>query len=161
MKRKKCSKCGTDYPVTTEYFYSDKDRLTSACKFCQRKNDAIRRAEGRKRNVERTPENIKRAASYMLKHKYKRKEQLVEIKLTVGCQICGYNYYSGALHFHHHIGTKKYDIGTICGRSVATIQTELCKCIVLCSNCHAEVHAKLQDVSSLPVLSEEQTQIIQ
>ena len=40
MITKKCSKCGKEYPATTEYFGKDKRRkygLHSHCKECQRK----------------------------------------------------------------------------------------------------------------------------
>lgn len=61
------------------------------------------------------------------------------------CQVCGYNRYLGALEFHHldqnskdfGIGAKGYT------RSWEKLQTELDKCICVCSNCHKEIHAGL------------------
>lgn len=62
------------------------------------------------------------------------------------CSRCGYNKYVGALEFHHLDPTKK-DFG-ICQISLRqfndTIKKELDKCIILCSNCHKEVHNELR-----------------
>jgi hypothetical protein len=57
------------------------------------------------------------------------------------CQICGYDKCVRALSFHHLDASHK-DFG-IGGKSKSwnTIQSELDKCILLCANCHAEVHA--------------------
>jgi hypothetical protein len=59
------------------------------------------------------------------------------------CQICGYDKCVRALSFHHlDAFHKDFNIG---GKSKSwnTIQSELDKCILLCANCHAEVHAGL------------------
>lgn len=61
------------------------------------------------------------------------------------CIICGYDNYIGALEFHHldpkqkefGISTKGYT------RGMETIKRELDKCILVCSNCHKEIHAGL------------------
>lgn len=154
---KTCTKCGDEYPPTTQYFYSDSskpDGLTYSCRICQRKADAIRRAEGRKRNVKRTLQNIKRAAGYMLRHKNKRKSQLAALKLDIGCQLCDYRICSRALEFHHK-SDKDYNVSQMAGRSVETIRSELCKCIVVCANCHAETHDGLHDVADLSPISME------
>lgn len=41
---KQCTKCGNEYPATTEYFWKDthlKDGLRSSCVFCKRKRELI------------------------------------------------------------------------------------------------------------------------
>jgi len=60
---------------------------------------------------------------------------------------CGYNKYVGALEFHHTDGDKDFGISTKghC-RSWEIIKKELDKCIMLCSNCHKEVHAGILDI---------------
>ena len=61
------------------------------------------------------------------------------------CQICGYNKCIQALCFHHVVpSTKSFGIGSK-GSSVAweKLKIELDKCILLCHNCHCEVHAGL------------------
>lgn len=62
------------------------------------------------------------------------------------CSRCGYNKYIGALEFHHVDPTQKdFGIGQISLRKFNdAIKKELDKCIVLCSNCHKEVHNELR-----------------
>jgi hypothetical protein len=59
-----------------------------------------------------------------------------------GCAICGYNKCIGALDFHHvNPEDKKFKIDKACvGRADKTVFNEIQKCIVLCSNCHREIH---------------------
>ncbi len=57
------------------------------------------------------------------------------------CQKCGYNKCVRALHFHHK--NPKEKLFSISGqgqtRSLDRTRREAEKCILLCSNCHAEV----------------------
>lgn len=68
------------------------------------------------------------------------------VKLSKGCQICGYAKSARALHFHHVSNEKEHNIGRMVGqgRSVESIMLEISKCIVICANCHAEIH-ELED----------------
>lgn len=62
------------------------------------------------------------------------------------CRICGYNRCGEALHFHHiDPTTKSFAISMACAktRSWKTVRDEVEKCVLLCGNCHAEVHAGL------------------
>jgi len=57
-----------------------------------------------------------------------------------GCAICGYNKYVGALDFHHvEPKSKKYYISPQRLYRKDFFE-ELNKCILLCKNCHAELH---------------------
>ncbi|CAN5647456.1 hypothetical protein BH20ACI4_BH20ACI4_35300 [soil metagenome] len=58
------------------------------------------------------------------------------------CSNCGYNKCVGALDFHH-LNPQKKDF-TISGNSGKweNLKIELDKCILLCKNCHAELHYK-------------------
>lgn len=61
------------------------------------------------------------------------------------CSICGYNKCNRALEFHHLDPTQKdFGIGGK-GATIAwtKIQKELDKCILVCSNCHCEIHDSL------------------
>lgn len=42
---KRCTKCGIEYPATTEHFYLDRNKLASICKLCRRERSKQRRAE--------------------------------------------------------------------------------------------------------------------
>jgi len=62
------------------------------------------------------------------------------------CQSCGYDYCIEAMEFHHLDPSEK-DFGISqkgYTRSWVRIKEELDKCILLCANCHREVHAGLQ-----------------
>lgn len=66
------------------------------------------------------------------------------------CQVCNYSKAIRALAFHHLDPTQKdFGIGDGAGRSWKSIRAELNKCVLLCSNCHAEVHSGLLDVAHL------------
>lgn len=69
------------------------------------------------------------------------------------CRLCGYDRYPGALQFHHLDRGEKTFMLSRQGvtRSIAEAREEAQKCVLLCSNCHAEVEAGLISVS-LPTL---------
>lgn len=62
------------------------------------------------------------------------------------CCLCGYDDYQGALEFHHLDARKKdFGLGTDgLTRSWARTKKELDKCILVCSNCHKEVHGGIR-----------------
>lgn len=60
------------------------------------------------------------------------------------CQICGYCKSSSALDLHHiDASIKERAIGSMIShpRSWAIIASEASKCVLLCANCHRELHA--------------------
>lgn len=65
------------------------------------------------------------------------------------CIICNYNVYNGALEFHHvEPLTKEFGIGHKgATKSWEKVKAELDKCILVCSNCHKEIHAGLTQPS--------------
>ena len=82
-----------------------------------------------------------------------------------GCSVCGYKRCQRALEFHHLNGTEKeWDVGIGSGwRSKAKLRRELEKCILVCANCHREIHEgmtvvrrwrKIGDGVELPFLKE-------
>ena len=61
------------------------------------------------------------------------------------CVTCGYNKTPSALCFHHKVPEKKmFNVsGTrLTAISRARLEAEVDKCIVLCLNCHSELHDK-------------------
>ena len=67
------------------------------------------------------------------------------------CQICGYNKTHNALEFHHiDPNEKEMGFGETRANNVkwALLIEELKKCIMLCSNCHKEVH---EGITVLPI----------
>ena len=66
------------------------------------------------------------------------------------CSLCGYDTCIDALEFHHIDPTQK-DFGISykgITRSWDKIKDELDKCVLVCSNCHKEIHAGLVAASS-------------
>ena len=62
------------------------------------------------------------------------------------CERCGYDRCREALEFHHLDSARK-DFGISSRgytRSWKKIREEVDKCVLLCANCHREVHAGLQ-----------------
>ena len=62
------------------------------------------------------------------------------------CQCCGYNKCSDALEFHHiDSNGKEMALGASRASPKAWIKIveELRKCILVCSNCHKEIHYNL------------------
>lgn len=113
---KTCSDCSVELPIN--HFYSNGYQLTgnkkykSKCKNCQIIQD------------------------------YSRKEDIIlKVVGSYSCKICGYNKCKQALEFHHIDPTKKeYRIANINTYKEYTIIKELEKCILVCANCHREIH---------------------
>jgi len=70
----------------------------------------------------------------------RRDEKMYDYKGS-SCSRCGYDKCKAALHFHHlDPSTKKFQISGNWGISWEKVKLELDKCIVVCANCHAEIH---------------------
>lgn len=68
------------------------------------------------------------------------KKELIKI-LGGKCPICGYNKCFAAFDFHHKNGIKESTIANLLGRvSKEKVLKEAKKCILLCANCHRELH---------------------
>jgi hypothetical protein len=60
------------------------------------------------------------------------------------CCVCGYSKCVEALEFHHkNPNTKDFSISTNTNKAWNKVKIELDKCILVCSNCHREIHAGL------------------
>jgi len=70
----------------------------------------------------------------------KVRDYIISYKRIKGCQFCGYNKCISALDFHHNGGNKKFNISQC--SSLGKIKEEVKRCVVLCRNCHAELHEK-------------------
>jgi hypothetical protein len=74
----------------------------------------------------------------------KRRADMIEFALSLKgncCIICGYDKCKRSLQFHHLDVTKKdFNISENWGASKEKYKNELAKCVLLCANCHGEVH---------------------
>ena len=131
-----CTICKNYLPKTTEYFStrSDKKSLVyqSSCKSCHK--------EYRKKHYENNKKK------YI--HKAKKYTDSVviwfkEFKKTLSCEYCGDERW-WVLDFHHKDPlTKDSSIARLMNKgSKIGILKEIEKCIVLCSNCHRDLHHK-------------------
>lgn len=75
----------------------------------------------------------------------RRRSDMVEYK-GGKCVICGYNRTKSALHMHHVDPDEKDPRWNwIRNRSLENLKEELDKCVLVCANCHAEIHDGMHD----------------
>ncbi len=87
-------------------------------------------------------------AEYLKKAVDKRRKTIKSLAIAYKggkCQFCGYNRCTGALEFHHlNPKDKEFGLGANgLTRSWERTKKELEKCVLICSNCHKEIHAGL------------------
>jgi len=59
------------------------------------------------------------------------------------CEFCGYNKNIAALEFHHKNPNEKefqIDLRRFSNCNIQKLEKELNKCMILCANCHREIH---------------------
>jgi len=147
--KKTCGTCGITKPISE--FYKYKNGLRSYCKKCNAENVTAFR---------NNPLNSEKVSEYSRKHYNKpgvkekkqkaatewllsNKKKAVEYKGGC-CSICGYNKCLSALEFHHkNPKEKEYNKdnrGLNRKQSFRKAKKELDKCILVCANCHREIH---------------------
>ncbi len=83
----------------------------------------------------------------IVRHRRRMKELLVA-EAGGCCTECGYRQFVGALEFHHRDpATKRFQLsGVGLTRALAELREEAAKCVLLCSNCHAEVEGGVRSL---------------
>jgi len=90
-------------------------------------------------------------AKYLIKAVAKRRKKIREMAVDYKggkCELCGYNKCIQALDFHHldkfgkdfGISEKGYT------RSWEKVKEEIDKCILVCANCHRELHVGIKQL---------------
>lgn len=95
-------------------------------------------------NSEQKYRCIKCRSEAVQKRRDKTKQILIDYK-GGKCEICGYNKCISALEFHH-LNPQEKDFGIASKgytRSIEINKKEVDKCILVCSNCHREIHEGL------------------
>jgi len=114
MELKRCSKCKEEKPVAEFYFRKTEQRHQSYCKVCLCKAQ-----------IDRWIQRKKDAVAYK----------------GGKCIKCGYDRNYAAMGFHHRDPKKKdVDWGKLRLKKWSVIVKELDKCVLVCHNCHAEIH---------------------
>jgi transposase-like protein len=98
---------------------------------------------------ERGHYRCKRCRSEAIARRRRRLKEILVAEAGGRCSICGYDRSAAALHLHHpEPGAKRMPVSA---RGVAysldTLRAQARKCVLLCSNCHAEVENGLTTVS--------------
>jgi transposase len=93
----------------------------------------------------------KRCRAERVIRRRRRVKQILVSEWGGCCALCGYDRYFGALEFHHLDPAEKRFGLSVRGlaRSLAALRREAQKCILLCSNCHAEVEGGVSSVSGV------------
>ena len=149
----KCLKCGNINHLTQA-----KSIKTATCKNCTDniclscgKKFIIANKQGKRSTrafcYECLPESTTKEKGRYSYNKLHRQYiiNLVKERYGTKCNICGYDKCYSALDFHHLNKTKKqFDPAKIINsnKKVEDIYKELDKCILICSNCHREIHEK-------------------
>jgi transposase/transcription elongation factor Elf1 len=85
----------------------------------------------------------KRCRSESVARRRRKMKETIVAEAGGGCCICGYDRYIGALEFHH-VDPREKRL-TLSGNGVTlsmdTLRAEAGKCVLVCSNCHAELEA--------------------
>ena len=77
---------------------------------------------------------------YVKNNRTRRKEDMVYV-MGGQCAICGYKRSIHALEFHHlNPSEKEFDFNKAICRNWNETAEELSKCVLLCANCHREIH---------------------
>ena len=122
------------------YYEAHKEHIIEKQLKWQKDNEVRLKQYRRQRYIDNREHIIKMNTAFANKKRKKHKEQLVKYK-GGKCSVCGYNKYNGALEFHHLDPSKKnFNIGHHLTGTIEKLRKEADKCILLCANCHKELH---------------------
>ena len=150
MKNKVCTKCKTKKSVSKFYrLKSHKTGYNSWCKECcnawgykYKKRPEVKERENLSKKAYKKTNRTKELNRIRRKERYRKyKIKAVEYKGGKCCR-CGYNKCVASLEFHHVDPDKKEAQVSkfFAMNSWNKIKTELDKCVLLCANCHNELH---------------------
>lgn len=119
-----CPLCKLAKLLNPDNYYISKNSYHSYCKLCNNKKTLERQ----------------------------RTLKIEAIKLKGGkCQICGYGKCPASLDFHHLDPSKKsFSIGQFKTFNLEKLKIELDKCILVCRNCHGEIHSGIMNGTPMP-----------
>ena len=158
-----CRKCGAYFPL--KQVVDGKPRVFTSRKFClicspfgmhntrkldESKPERVHVCEvcGKRYNAGHRQYAKTCQSCRSVRHRQDMKRKAVA-HLGGQCQACGYDRCQAALHFHHNNPDEKEFTFANYSRSWERLRTEIEKCVLLCSNCHVEVHAGLRTLEEI------------
>lgn len=139
----KCLRCSTNINSQSRYCKTCKverfEPHNCLCKHC-----------GRTYVYDRVKQMQRNYCSSCSSNRRRRSIKLQAIEYKGGkCIVCGYHRCSRSLDFHHIDPTAKaFTISSAMSLTWEKIKKELDKCVLLCSNCHGEVHDNIISVDA-------------
>lgn len=115
-----------------------KEEFTKVCEYCGKTYVTT--------NVLKTKYCNKKCKNKQSVNNYRRNIKRKAVEYLGGkCSECGYSKCVDSLHFHHKDPNEK-DFGIAKGgtRKWEDVKVELDKCIMVCANCHGEIHYDLK-----------------
>lgn len=141
----KHSKLSEDEKIKMNKFYQNHTAEETSLKFGVSKGTVKHYCVKENRGNLTLEDKKKRRSEAVQRRRRKVKEMSIEYKGGC-CEKCGYNKCSAALGFHNTNPDEK-DFGIASKgytRSWDKVKKELDKCILVCSNCHAEIHEEIK-----------------
>lgn len=179
VSTKQCRKCGQTLPLSD--FSRDRSRrdgLFLWCKPCSRASTAARRPSPEEQCAKqktyrdrqsgvlppfvptsgyKLPDAKERKVSAKEQRRINRKAFVRNVKIVIGCQVCGERE-PAAIDFHHlDPTTKRFIIGKLAKdlRLVNVIE-EMLGCCCICANCHRKYHAGVLSLDGIQTINREQ-----
>jgi transposase len=124
-------------PMSTEATAAKRAGLVSVTMSCAHHGDTSFVIDGRGYY------RCRRCRAEAVWRRRRRMKELLVREAGGACCICGYGENMRALHFHHVVpAEKRVEINAKgVALSLARLRAEARKCVLLCSNCHAEVES--------------------
>lgn len=128
-----------------KYYNQGNSSLKTAKFFKVAKTTVLKYVETRKKTKE--SDKVRKDKNKKLVVVYRKKLKIKAVEYKGGCcERCGYNKSISALEFHHKNPQEK-DFSPS-GKSISweRMKKEIDKCILVCANCHREIHDDINGV---------------
>ena len=139
-KRKYCISCSPFGLHNTRTLHKKKTnfKMCSICKIEKHNSNFYKR---RKNECSSYCKNC--SAKVSKKARKEKREKMFEYAGSK-CKVCNYDRCIDALEFHHlDPKEKEFGIAQMGNRSISVILKEIDKCILVCANCHREIHSDI------------------
>lgn len=119
--------------------------MLKTCEICEKQFETLPGGASRKYCFECSPSYPKGGSRANTIKALRKAMKKAAVKRKGGkCERCGYNKCLDALHFHH-INSDEKEFGLAQSgytHSWETYLEEVNKCLLVCANCHAEIHSE-------------------